>query len=76
MSSPEKRSLLSHITPNQWIALVITVLAVIFVAANRNKVSIEFLLVSVTSPLWLILLVMFVIGWIAGLLTARSRRRR
>ncbi|MEV6065086.1 lipopolysaccharide assembly protein LapA domain-containing protein [Nocardia sp. NPDC052001] len=76
MSSPEKRSLLSRITPNQWIALVITVLAVIFVAANRNKVSIEFLLVSVTSPLWLILLVMFVIGWIAGLLTARSRRRR
>lgn len=75
MSSPEKRSVLARVTPTQWVALGLTVLAVIFVVENRTKVSIELLLVTVRSPMWLVLLVMFVLGWIAGLLTARQRRR-
>ncbi|QLY30056.1 lipopolysaccharide assembly protein LapA domain-containing protein [Nocardia huaxiensis] len=76
MSSPEKPSLLSRVTPTQWIALALTVLAVLFIAANRKRVSIEFLLFDISSPLWLILLAMFVIGWLAGVLTARRRRNR
>ncbi|WP_330182921.1 hypothetical protein OHB26_04200 [Nocardia sp. NBC_01503] len=74
MSSPEKRSLLSRITPTQWVALALTVLAILFVVENRTKVSIEFLLITIRSPMWLVLLVMFVVGWLAGLLTARQRR--
>lgn len=74
MSSPEKRSLLSRITPTQWVALALTVLAILFVVENRTKVSIEFLLITIRSPMWLVLLVMFVVGWLVGLLTARQRR--
>lgn len=69
-----KKSLLSRVTPNQWLALVVTVLAVVFILANRDQVSIEFLLVTVTSPMWLILLIMFLAGVVAGWLFRRSRR--
>ncbi|MCU1641806.1 MAG: hypothetical protein JWN03_2081 [Nocardia sp.] len=75
MSSPEKPSVLARVSPMQWVALALTVLAVVFVAENRTKVSIEFLLITIRSPMWMVLLVMFVVGWIAGLLTARQRRR-
>lgn len=75
MNSPEKPSLLSRITPGQWGALVLTVLAIIFIIANHHRVSIDFVLFTITSPLWLILLAMFVIGWIAGALISRRRRR-
>lgn len=75
MSSPEKPSLLARVSATQWVALGLTVLAVLFVIENRTKVSIEFLLMTVRSPMWLVLLVMFVVGWVAGLLTSRQRRR-
>jgi uncharacterized integral membrane protein len=75
MSTNQNRSLLTRISPTQWVALALTVLAVIFVAENRNKVSIEFLLITIWSPMWLILLVMFVVGWVTGVLTMRRRHR-
>ncbi|WP_245545682.1 LapA family protein [Nocardia higoensis] len=71
----QKRSLLARVSLNQWLALVLTVLALLFIFANRATVEIEFLLVTVHSPLWLILLLVFAIGWLAGLLTSRRRPR-
>ncbi|MET7767257.1 hypothetical protein [Nocardia sp. NPDC005366] len=73
MADTTKRSILSRISPTQWLALVLTVLAVFFVVENRNQVSIEFLLIDITAPMWLILLVMFVIGWGVGRLSYRRR---
>ncbi|MET8796744.1 LapA family protein [Nocardia sp. NPDC004568] len=70
-----KPSLLSRITVNQWLALVLTVVAVIFVVENRDHVEIHFLPITVTSPMWLILLVMFLIGLVAGLLIRRRGGR-
>ncbi|MGV9823766.1 LapA family protein [Nocardia xishanensis] len=71
----ESRSFLARVSPTQWVALLLTVLAVLFVFDNRGKVTIEFLLISVQSPMWLILLVMFILGWITGVLTMRKRHR-
>ncbi|NKY49884.1 DUF1049 domain-containing protein [Nocardia vermiculata] len=76
MSTSEKRSILSRVSPTQWVALVLLVLAIIFVAENRGRTSIEFLLIEITSPMWLVLLVMFAVGWLAGVLTMRRRGRR
>ncbi|WP_227978973.1 hypothetical protein [Nocardia spumae] len=76
MTAPQKRSLLARVSPTQWVALVLIVLAIIFVAENRGRVSIEFLLIDITSPMWLVLLATFVVGWIAGVLTVRRRNRR
>lgn len=75
MNSTEHRSLLARISPTQWVALAVTVMAVIFVAENRGKVSIEFLLITIRSPMWLILLTMFAVGWVTGVLTMRRRSR-
>ncbi|MFD4352534.1 hypothetical protein ACFWPK_20340 [Nocardia sp. NPDC058519] len=70
-----KRSLLSRVSPTQWIAIGLSIVAVVFVVENRGKVSIEFLLISVRSPMWLILLAMFVVGWVAGVLTTRRAHK-
>ena len=69
-----KPSLLSRITVNQWLALALTVVAVIFIVENRDHVEIQFLPVTVSSPMWLILLIMFLIGLVAGLLIRRRGR--
>ncbi|MFE3002213.1 hypothetical protein ACFXG4_45510 [Nocardia sp. NPDC059246] len=74
MTEPAKPSLLSKISMKQWIAIVLTVLAVMFIAENRHRVDIEFLLMTIRSPMWLVLLVTFAIGWVVGVLTVRSRR--
>lgn len=70
-----KPSLLSRITVNQWIAAVLVVLAVVFIAQNRTLVDINFLLVTIRSPMWLILLIMFLVGLLAGLLIRHRARR-
>lgn len=70
-----KPTLLSRITVNQWVAAVLVVLSVVFIAQNRSRVDINFLLVTVRSPMWLVLLIMFLIGALAGLLIRRRARR-
>ncbi|WP_024800592.1 hypothetical protein [Nocardia sp. BMG51109] len=74
MDKTAKPSVVSRISMNQWLAIVLTVLAVVFIVENRNRVDIEFLLITIRSPMWLILLVMFVVGWLAGMLARRVRR--
>ncbi len=64
----------SRISAGQWLAIVLTVLAVLFIIENRHRVEIEFLLITIRSPMWLVLLVMFVVGWLAGILVRRVRR--
>ncbi|NLU84688.1 lipopolysaccharide assembly protein LapA domain-containing protein [Rhodococcus sp. HNM0569] len=60
----------------QWVALVVTVLALVFVLQNRDRVTIHLLQIEVGSPMWLVLLVMFVAGWLAGVLVRWRRGRR
>jgi uncharacterized integral membrane protein len=74
MDRTAKPSLLSRISARQWVAIVLAVLAVIFVAQNHHRVDINILTVTIRSPMWLVLLIMFLVGWVAGLLTRRSRR--
>ncbi|MCG7634384.1 LapA family protein [Gordonia McavH-238-E] len=70
------RSPLSKVSLPQWIALGLTILAVVFIIQNRTTVRIELFWVSVESPLWFILAVVFVVGWIVGVLAARGRYRQ
>ncbi|MFC9894547.1 hypothetical protein ACFVMC_12725 [Nocardia sp. NPDC127579] len=72
-SNSAKPSPLSRLSLNQWLALALTAIAIIFFFENRDKVEIEFLLISIRSPMWLILLVMFAVGWLTGVLMLRKR---
>lgn len=69
----EKRSPLSKMTPGRWLALVLVVLAAIFIFQNTASTTVQLFGVSIQTPLWFTLLVVFVIGWIAGWLSGRRK---
>lgn len=57
-----------------WVALILVALAAIFVAQNRDRVGVHVLWVTVDSPMWFILVIIFVMGLLIGLLLRRRRR--
>ncbi len=57
-----------------WIAVILVALAAIFVAQNRDRVGVHVLWVTVESPMWFILVIIFVMGLLIGLLLRRRRR--
>jgi uncharacterized integral membrane protein len=63
------------ITPRMMIAMGAVVLGLVFIAENTKKTDIRFIVPKVQSPLWLALLVTFVVGAAAGWFFARSYRR-
>ena len=54
--------------------MVLAALAAIFVAQNRDRVSVHVLWVTVDSPMWFILVIIFVVGILIGLLLHRRRK--
>ncbi|ORI18943.1 hypothetical protein BJD99_19710 [Rhodococcus sp. 1163] len=58
------------IVRTHWISIVLVILAAVFIAQNRYSTTIELFWLNVTSPLWLILLVLFAVGFAAGRLSA------
>ncbi len=55
---------------------IIAILAIIFIAQNRNDVKINFLWLDINAPLWLWLTIMFVAGGVVGWIASRNRIRR
>lgn len=60
-------------TLRYWVVLILVGLAAIFVAQNRDRVGIHVLWVTVESPMWFILVIIFVVGLFIGLLLRRRR---
>jgi hypothetical protein len=56
-------------------ALVIVAAAIWFIVVNRGRVQITLWLVRVVAPMWLVLLVTFGAGMLAGLLLRRSKKQ-
>ncbi|WP_031173258.1 lipopolysaccharide assembly protein LapA domain-containing protein [Streptosporangium roseum] len=67
---------LAAMPPRVWIALVLAALGVVFVAQNRERVRIQWLMLTVTSPLWIALLAVLLVGVIIGLLLRRRPSKR
>lgn len=65
----------AKVKPHQWIAGILVVLAILFVIQNRGPVSVDLFWISVGSPLWLILIIMFGVGWLSGYLTTRRKAK-
>lgn len=55
--------------------LVITIIALIFIFQNTTETAIQLLVPVVTMPLWGALLIAWVLGLLASLLTIRRRER-
>jgi lipopolysaccharide assembly protein A len=63
-----------RVAARHWLAIVLVVLAVIFVVQNTVRHEIHLLWVSVEAATWLVLTVIFLVGVVIGLLLGRRRR--
>ena len=61
--------------PKVVLGLVITALAIWFIAINNATVRIHFWVVWVSAKLWVVLLLVFVLGALASYLLSWRRRR-
>lgn len=60
----------------RWLSILLVVLAVVFVAQNRQPVRIHLFATTVTTPLWVALTAMLVVGLAAGTFRIRRAGRR
>ncbi|QDB80558.1 DUF1049 domain-containing protein [Georgenia sp. 311] len=63
------------VAPSTWVGLALAVLAIVFVLQNQGRVTIQLLWMRVGAPMWLVLLILFLVGWAVGALVRRRRRR-
>jgi uncharacterized integral membrane protein len=63
----------SALTPSRITMLVLAALAIVLIAENTREIRIRLLIPVVTMPLYLALLIMFVLGGLCGALLLRSR---
>ena len=73
-SETRNASASSLLTSRNILAALLVVLAIIFILQNRAATTIQLFWISVQSPLWLTLVVILLVGWIAGLLTTRRTK--
>lgn len=64
------------LTTTRILVIVLVALAIILIAENTAQVRIRLIIPVVTMPLYAALLIMFVLGLLAGALLLYSRRRR
>ncbi|MEN3585963.1 LapA family protein [Streptomyces sp. ZYX-F-203] len=64
-----------ELTASRITALVLIALAIVLIAQNTESVEIRLIVPIVTMPLYLALLLMFVIGGLCGALLLRLRDR-
>ena len=72
-TTPRDRNRFVGYVVGRWVPILLIVLAVVFVAQNRDRVSIDLFWLQVSAPLWLILLVAVLAGVLIGVLTRRGR---
>ncbi|RMI05039.1 LapA family protein [Cellulomonas triticagri] len=60
----------------RWLSVLLVVLALVFVVQNRHEVRINLLATTVTTPLWVALTAMLVVGLAAGTFRIRRASRR
>jgi uncharacterized integral membrane protein len=63
-----------RVAARHWLAIVLIVLAVIFVVQNTVRHEVHLLWVSVEAATWVVLTVVFLVGVVTGWLLGRRRR--
>lgn len=59
----------------RWLSILLVVLAAVFVLQNRQDVPVRLFATTVTSPLWVTLTVVLLVGVAAGSIRTRRGRR-
>lgn len=63
-------------TPKHIAALIITILAAIIIVQNLTMATVSILFISISMPVAILCVVMFLLGVLAGGLLSRSRGKR
>ena len=69
-------ALSSQVTPSLKVgvvALVVAVLTVVFVLQNRDQVGVHLFTLTLSAPLWLMLVVMIAVGLLIGVVPTHRR---
>ncbi|MET0788518.1 MAG: LapA family protein [Cellulomonas sp.] len=72
-TTPQKENAFAAFLKRRWLAILIVVVAVVIIAANRQEVEFSIVFTHFAMPLWVILAVTFVLGAIVGWI-AKTRR--
>lgn len=72
MSQEDKGSRIKRLTSKQWTALALGVVALIFILQNLNYVRVELLIFHTSAPLWAVLLITVVAGYLIGRFSQRK----
>lgn len=70
-----RRPLRDRMTGGRITVLVLAVLALVFIFENTRQIKIRLLIPEVTMPLWIALLITFVIGALSGVYLRRGGGR-
>lgn len=63
------------LTPRRVAAVLVLLLFIIFALLNTTQIAVQLLLLEVTGPLWLTLLLSFLLGALVAWLLLTRRRR-
>jgi uncharacterized integral membrane protein len=63
-----------HLSPKLISAAVVAVVLVVFVLANTATTEINFVFATVAAPIWLVLTIIIVVAFSAGILVGSLRR--
>lgn len=74
-SPPRKRSSFPTPPARDVVALVVVVLAIVFILQNRGTTTIRFLIPDISAPLWTALLISSLLGVALGMAISHRRRR-
>jgi len=71
MNEDEQKPRRLALTPKQWAAIALVIVALVFILQNLTYVRVEFFLIHTAAPLWLVLLVTLVAGYAIGWFSKR-----
>ncbi|MFT4088195.1 MAG: LapA family protein [Gordonia sp. (in: high G+C Gram-positive bacteria)] len=57
-----------------WLPILLVVVAIIFISTNTNRTDFTVLWVTINAPLWLMLTITVLVGFVAGWFVGRRRK--
>ena len=75
MSEATRTTTFGDFLKQRWLTIVIIVAVMVFVLQNRDDVSVHLLWLTITTPNWLLLAIIFFLGVVAGAFRTRHKRR-
>lgn len=64
------------VSPRMIVGILIAVVLIVFIASNRDTVTVEFLVLDLNFPLWLTLAITAGLGFLVGMMFGGKRQKR